>query len=85
MNLGFPLIENKDIFLDTYQRLLSKRLLRGKGISIDTEKLAIAFMKLHSGASYTVKLEGMLHDYLFSEELGHSWSNSPHASDLQVR
>jgi hypothetical protein len=85
MNLVFPLIENKDIFLDTYQGLLSKRLLGGKRLSIDAEKLVIALMKLHSGVSYTVKLEGMLNDYLFSEELHRSWTHSPSASELQVR
>jgi hypothetical protein len=84
MNLIFPLIENKDIFLETYQRLLSKRLLGAKRLSIDTEKLVISFMKLHSGVSYTVKLEGMVNDSLFSEELFQSWRHSPQASELQV-
>jgi hypothetical protein len=83
MNAIFPLIENKDIFLDTYQRLLSKRLL-GKKLSFETEKLLISWMKLHSGVSYTVKLEGMLNDYLFSEEMLRSWRTSPHPSQLQV-
>lgn len=84
MNVIFPILENKDIFLDIYQRFLSKRLLSGKRVSLDTEKLLIALMKLHSGVSYTVKLEGMLNDYYFSEELLTSWRHTRYARELQV-
>lgn len=77
MNKIFPFIENKDIFLEAYQRHLSKRLLSGKKLlSLDTEKLMISWMKIHCGSSYTVKLEGMLNDFILSEEIFSLWKQS---------
>lgn len=84
MSLIFPILENKDIFLDAYQKKLSKRLLTGKRVSLDTEKLLISLMKMHSGVSYTIKLEGMVNDYLLSKDLNTSWRCSPYVSELQV-
>lgn len=85
MNKIFPCIENKDIFLEIYQKYLSKRLLNHKKLlSLDTEKLMISWMKIHCGTSYTVKLEGMLNDFILSEQIFSLWKESNHPISLKV-
>jgi hypothetical protein len=56
----FALLPDKDLFLETYQDLLAKRLLTNKSFSDEMERHAISLFKLQSGA--TAKIEDMLTD-----------------------
>jgi len=76
MSTVFTNIDNKDIFLEVYRRLLARRLLSGNSISLDVEKLVVSQMKIQCGTSYTVKLEGMINDYCLSEDIFRAWTQS---------
>lgn len=84
MRTVFPIIDSKDIFLDAYTRLLSKRLLLGSSgggggnggqsdVCIDSEKYMVGLMKLQCGTSFAIKVEGMLTDYSLAEDLFQQW------------
>jgi hypothetical protein len=59
----------KDLFREHYSILLSRRLLQGKSVSDDLEKLAIELLKQMLGPQYTKKMEDMILDFATSSEL----------------
>lgn len=64
----FRYINGKDVFEAFYRKDLAKRLLLGKSVSIDAEKLMISKLKAECGAGYTSKLEGMFKDIELSKD-----------------
>jgi hypothetical protein len=79
----FPIIESKDIFMEAYIRLLSRRLLLSdssgagrRGVCMDCEKSMVGLMKLQCGTSFTVKVEGMLTDHLLAEDILSKWTET---------
>lgn len=84
----FPIIESKDIFIEAYTRLLSKRLLSSdsmgggggigtsgrRGVCMDSEKSMVGLMKLQCGTSFTIKVEGMLADHSLAEDMLVAWT-----------
>lgn len=55
----FRYIDDKDIFETYYKSHLAKRLLGGRSVSDDVERLMITKLKMEVGFSFTTKLEGM--------------------------
>merc|ERR1712137_109294 len=65
----FRLMSGKDIFQAFYRTDLAKRLLIGKSVNEELEKLMISKLKIECGANFTSKLEGMFKDIQVSREL----------------
>ncbi len=63
----FRYLMDKDIFENYYKQLLAKRLLSGKSLSDDLEKVMIAKLKAECGYQFTSKLVGMLTDMQLSK------------------
>ena len=74
MKTVFSNVDSKDIFMESYNRLLSKRLLGDKNVSLDTEKAVVSLMKMQCGTSFTIKAEGMITDYSLAEDIYSKWS-----------
>ncbi|ETO18172.1 hypothetical protein RFI_19111, partial [Reticulomyxa filosa] len=64
----FAYVNDKDLFLEFYKKLLAKRLLTKKSINDHAEKHFVTKLKLRCGAQFTSKLEGMLKDMQRSTE-----------------
>eukprot|EP01091_Cochliopodium_minus_P009320 TRINITY_DN2276_c0_g1_i1.p1 TRINITY_DN2276_c0_g1~~TRINITY_DN2276_c0_g1_i1.p1 ORF type:complete len:796 (+),score=256.91 TRINITY_DN2276_c0_g1_i1:88-2388(+) len=62
-------VNGKDVFEAFYKKHLSKRLLLGRSVSEEAEKLMISKLKPECGSQFTSKLEGMFKDIALSEEL----------------
>ena len=65
----FNYVTDKDMFAETYQDLLSARLVSKKSISDDLEKYIVQKLKLLCGSSFTTKLEGMLNDFAIAGDV----------------
>ncbi|KAK9477335.1 Cullin [Lipomyces japonicus] len=65
----FRYISDKDMFETYYKTHLAKRLLGGRSVSDDAERLMIAKLKLEVGFSFTTKLEGMFKDMKVSNDM----------------
>lgn len=63
----FLYVDDKDMFHETYRRLLAKRLLSGKHDDVLEEEF-IAKLKIETGPVYTGKLSGMFKDVVISNE-----------------
>lgn len=61
MNL-FILIRDKDVFEAKHKEFLALRLLEGKSLNLDAEKMVIKYLKQECGLKYVSKLEGMIND-----------------------
>lgn len=64
----FCFIVDKDTFIEVFRDFLSQRLLNNKSISNDLEQSIVSKMKAQCGGSFTIKLEGMLTDYMLHED-----------------
>lgn len=62
-------VTDKDLFERYYKKHLCKRLLMGKSVGGEVEKMMIGRMKIELGSSFTGKLEAMFTDMSRSEEL----------------
>ena len=71
----FQYVGEKDLFVEVYRTLLSKRLLGGKAQSNDLERSMISKLKLACGAQFTNKLEGMMNDLVGQEKLDKEFSD----------
>ncbi|KAK9462827.1 Cullin [Lipomyces oligophaga] len=65
----FRYIADKDVFETYYKTHLAKRLLGGRSVSDDTERLMITKLKMEVGFSFTTKLEGMFKDMKLSSDM----------------
>ena len=72
----FQYISDKDIFENFYKNLLCKRLLSGKILSDEVEKLAISKFKTECGYQYTSRLEGMFVDINTSKSVMEQFKKS---------
>eukprot|EP00753_Platysulcus_tardus_P005775 PLAT13692.1.p1 GENE.PLAT13692.1~~PLAT13692.1.p1 ORF type:complete len:740 (+),score=386.09 PLAT13692.1:52-2271(+) len=64
----FRYLRDKDVFESFYKSHLAKRLLSGRSVSDDAERLMIAKLKTECGYQFTAKLEGMFQDMRLSRE-----------------
>eukprot|EP01133_Synstelium_polycarpum_P018802 gene18802-22488_t len=62
----FRFIQEKDVFEKYYKQHLAKRLLLGRSVSDDAERMMIAKLKTECGYQFTSKLEGMFTDMRLS-------------------
>eukprot|EP01043_Picozoa_sp_COSAG02_P049390 COSAG02_NODE_4956_length_4782_cov_4.343370_3_plen_295_part_00 len=65
----FCYLEDKDLFHESYRRMLSKRLLSKRDSNEDLERSMISKLKENAGFSFTNKLEGMFNDMATSQEI----------------
>jgi hypothetical protein len=65
----FCYLEDKDLFHESYRRMLSKRLLSKRDSNEDFERSMISKLKENAGFSFTNKLEGMFSDMATSQEI----------------
>ncbi|EEA06069.1 cullin family protein [Cryptosporidium muris RN66] len=65
----FSYIHDQDYFLEIYKLQLAKRLLLNNVQSEENELLFISLLKNKCGPSFTIKLEGMLHDMQLALDL----------------
>ncbi|KAJ3447898.1 cullin-3a-related [Anaeramoeba flamelloides] len=61
-------LKNKDVFKKFYEHFLAKRLLSGRAISEELERLMISKIKQSCGQQFTSKMEGMFLDMKLSNE-----------------
>jgi len=73
--LIFPYISEKDVFIDIHKHLLSNRLINNDIISIDCETYLINKLKTQCGVEYTIKIEGMINDYLSNIEMNNQFKD----------
>mmetsp|Transcript_11867 Transcript_11867/g.24023 ORF Transcript_11867/g.24023 Transcript_11867/m.24023 type:complete len:768 (-) Transcript_11867:48-2351(-) len=64
----FRYLQDKDVFESFYKASLAKRLLGGKSISDECEKVMVAKLKAECGYQFTSKLEGMFNDMRISKD-----------------
>lgn len=62
----FMYVDDKDLFHETYRRLLAKRLLNKHDDTLERE--FISKLKMQTGAVYTGKISGMFQDVIISNE-----------------
>ncbi|KAK9448320.1 Cullin [Limtongia smithiae] len=65
----FRYISDKDMFESYYKSHLAKRLLGGRSLSDDSERMMITKLKMEVGFSFTTKLEGMFKDMRVSSDM----------------
>ena len=65
----FRCLHERDQFLQTYQKELSNRLLNKTSVSMESEELMLAKLKMEVGIVATNKLEQMFLDLRQSKEL----------------
>lgn len=85
----FRYINGKDVFEAFYKKDLAKRLLLGRSVSLDWEKMMISKLKAECGSMFTTKLEGMFKDLdtsssLLTEFLGRKGAECPVQLQLHV-
>lgn len=63
-------VSDKDLFHEGYRTFLSRRLLQGGNrLDMDMERTMLGLIKVHCGAQFVKKPEGMFHDMELSIEL----------------
>lgn len=72
----FKYLSDKDIFENYYKHWLCKRLLSGKTVSDEAEKLVISKLKAECGYQFTSKLEGMFLDINISKSVQEEFRSS---------
>ncbi|KAI7880319.1 cullin-4A [Lichtheimia hyalospora FSU 10163] len=72
----FRYLQEKDIFEAFYKRHLSKRLLLGRSISNDMEKMVLLKLKTECGPNFTKNLEQMFNDIEVSADLHVQFKNA---------
>jgi cullin 3 len=61
------LLKDKDVFENKYKEFLALRLLEGKSISMEAEKILVKYLKQEYGVQYVSKIEGMINDISSAE------------------
>ncbi|KDD71824.1 cullin, partial [Helicosporidium sp. ATCC 50920] len=79
----FRFIQGKDVFEAFYKKDLAKRLLLSRSVSVETEKAAIAKLKVECGSQFTTKLEGMFKDVELSRDVCAGFRAEETTLDLQ--
>ncbi|KAK7202616.1 Cullin [Myxozyma melibiosi] len=82
----FRYIDDKDVFETYYKSHLAKRLLGGRSISDDVERMMITKLKMEVGFSFTTKLEGMFKDMKVSRDMTEEYKtySQEHDSDRRT-
>ena len=65
----FLFIKCKDVFEIKHKEFLASRLLEGKSLNIDGEKIIIKYLKQECGLNYVNKMEGMITDMSVNESI----------------
>jgi len=71
----FKYIEEKDVFMNYYSKLLAKRLIYSTSASDDMERLMVGKLKSACGYEYTSKLQRMFTDMSLSRDLNDLFKN----------
>ena len=58
----YKLINDKDIFMSSFQKSIARRLINNNSYSIQFEKLFVDMLRQESGGTYTSKLDKMFED-----------------------
>lgn len=74
----FAHLKDKDIFLDSYKRSLSKRLLNKLSVSNDAESAFITKLRVECGQQAIQKLASMFVDMSLSDQLQESYNKLSH-------
>jgi cullin 3 len=69
----FRYLSDKDVFESFYKSHLAKRLLGGRSVSEDAEKMMVTKLKAECGYQFTSKLEGMFNDMAISRSTRESY------------
>ena len=80
----FNCLDDKDIFLESYRMLLSKRLLNNNSNSNDDEKKMISKLKLNCGNQNVSNLVGMLNDIQICRDLSINFKKNDTTNKLNV-
>lgn len=64
----FKHVADKDIFINNYRDLLSKRLLNNTSTSIEDERNVIGKLSLIQGTAYTAKVSTMVNDFILNDD-----------------
>merc|ERR1719297_754597 len=74
----FAHLKDKDIFLETYKRALSRRLLNKLSVSNDAEDAFITKLKVECGQQAIQKLASMFTDMSLSDQLQEEYNKLTH-------
>jgi len=74
----FAHLKDKDIFLETYKRALSRRLLNKLSVSNDAEDAFITKLKVECGQQAIQKLASMFTDMALSDQLQEEYNKLTH-------
>lgn len=84
----FDYLKDKDTFAESYRQLLCKRLLGGKTVSRQAERLMLTKLKMRCGAALTQKMEGMFNNLETSKEAqavyAAKWAKTGHSVEFGV-
>lgn len=79
----FSHVKDKDIFLETYRRILARRLLNRAVSSSEVDGIFIARLTAECGKSATKKLSSMLTDFTLIEQLHQDYRKMSHRGSPQ--
>ncbi|CAG8645309.1 10853_t:CDS:2, partial [Dentiscutata heterogama] len=71
----FKYLEDKDIFIKFYSKMLAKRLIRGTSLSENAEYSLISKLKKICGFEYTLRLERMLTEIRLNKDLNNQFKD----------
>lgn len=85
----FELLPDKDAFQEAYRKLLAKRLLLSRSLSLTFEEAMVARMREICGPQFTSRLEVMLLDASHTSQISEAYATSPafyrNGVDVSVR
>eukprot|EP00551_Chaetoceros_affinis_P004249 CAMPEP_0203664768 /NCGR_PEP_ID=MMETSP0090-20130426/2117_1 /ASSEMBLY_ACC=CAM_ASM_001088 /TAXON_ID=426623 /ORGANISM="Chaetoceros affinis, Strain CCMP159" /LENGTH=803 /DNA_ID=CAMNT_0050528119 /DNA_START=41 /DNA_END=2452 /DNA_ORIENTATION=- len=67
--LIFRYLSDKDVFESYYKQHLARRLLAGRSVSEEAERIMVSQLKAECGYQFTSKLEGMFNDMRISRDI----------------
>lgn len=67
--LIFRYLSDKDVFESYYKQHLARRLLAGRSVSDEAERIMVSQLKAECGYQFTSKLEGMFNDMRISRDI----------------
>jgi hypothetical protein len=71
---------NKDIFIESYHHMMCRRLLQGKSINMENERMFVDVIKSLFGS---VKMESLLIDYINSESVKEEYEKYSYVQRIQ--
>ncbi len=83
--LIFRYLSDKDVFESYYKQHLARRLLAGRSVSDDAERIMVSQLKAECGYQFTSKLEGMFNDMRISRDIREAYKTYKRSNPQQAK